>query len=174
MNEERDILVVSGIGVGSTNKSAFDSALADAGISDFNIITLSSVVPPNSKIKVINKLSKSLYPDRLYGSRMYVVMAEKTVKRSDSWIAVSGIGWMQEEDGRGVFVEHSGCSKDEVENDIRTSLIEMGIRRGDKYEFSKFNSSVKVGVATMGDEYVCSLVAALVGISNWKEGVFSD
>lgn len=56
MNQKakRTIYVTSGIGEGQTNLSAFDAALWDAGIANFNLIKLSSVIPPHSKVLVKN------------------------------------------------------------------------------------------------------------------------
>ena len=45
-----DIKVVCGVGSGKTALSAFDSALKDAGVYNYNLITLSSIIPPDSII----------------------------------------------------------------------------------------------------------------------------
>ena len=50
-----DIKIVKGIGEGPTEIAAFDKAPFKAGIHDFNLIKLSSVVPKNSKINKIKK-----------------------------------------------------------------------------------------------------------------------
>ena len=41
-----NIYVSSGIGYGQTKLAAFDAALNEAGIANFNLIKLSSVIPP--------------------------------------------------------------------------------------------------------------------------------
>ncbi|HTO01714.1 MAG TPA: pyruvoyl-dependent arginine decarboxylase, partial [Microthrixaceae bacterium] len=47
------INVSGSVGHGPTSLSAFDSALAGAGVSNFNLIRLSSVIPPNSIVSGI-------------------------------------------------------------------------------------------------------------------------
>lgn len=49
-----EIQISTGIGIGPTQLSAFDSALNNAGVANYNLLKLSSVIPPKSKI-VINK-----------------------------------------------------------------------------------------------------------------------
>ena len=70
------ITVTWGTGVGSTKLSAFDKALWNAGIANLNLIPLSSVIPPNSVIK-IKKLS-STNSEINFGKRVYVVLSCKS------------------------------------------------------------------------------------------------
>jgi arginine decarboxylase len=44
------IQLVSGAGSARTQLAAFDAALVDAGISNYNLITLSSVIPAGAEI----------------------------------------------------------------------------------------------------------------------------
>ena len=53
------IYIASGVGIGKTPLSAFDAALKDAGVYNFNLITLSSVIPPKSVIKLRKYKAKS-------------------------------------------------------------------------------------------------------------------
>lgn len=117
------IHVSTGIGKGPTKLAAFDSALNHAGVANFNLLKLSSVIPPESKIVVHKKqpIPHEKLPGK-WGDRLYVVMAEKRVDtpNEEAW---AGIGWVQEEkSGKGLFVEHEGASKQAVERDIRQSL----------------------------------------------------
>lgn len=44
------IILTSGIGVGRTKLNAFDNALLKAGVGNFNLLSVSSVVPPRAKV----------------------------------------------------------------------------------------------------------------------------
>ena len=44
------IILTSGIGIGSTKLNAFDNALLNAGIGNFNLLSVSSIIPPKAKI----------------------------------------------------------------------------------------------------------------------------
>ena len=50
-----EIKVVCGVGSGRTILSSFDSALKDAGVYNYNLITLSSIIPPGSKVNKIRR-----------------------------------------------------------------------------------------------------------------------
>ena len=107
MHEERTdsgsqlkIAVVSGVGKGATLLSSFDDALRHCGVYNYNLIPLSSVIPPGSEI-----VDRFEAPDDEFGHRLYVVMAEARSAEPGKAVA-AGIGWYQWHDGRGVFVEH--------------------------------------------------------------------
>ena len=121
------------MGEGPTKLAAFDAALCDAGVANFNLIYLSSVIPPHSDIQV--SVDGSVRVEGEWGDRLYVVMAEQRtdVMGEEAW---AGVGWVQQEhDGRGLFVEHHGFSELKVRGDIKASLgalcdARAGIRPG--------------------------------------------
>jgi pyruvoyl-dependent arginine decarboxylase len=45
-----EIPIVAGFGRGETGLSAFDAALGDSGVLNYNLIRLSSVIPPCSTV----------------------------------------------------------------------------------------------------------------------------
>jgi arginine decarboxylase len=45
------IQIATGTGAGPTPLGAFDAALLDAGVANYNLICLSSVIPPASAIR---------------------------------------------------------------------------------------------------------------------------
>lgn len=116
----RTIEVSCGTGTGPTTLAAFDGALRDAGIANFNLIRLSSVVPPGTDVVPMTGPVSPIKGE--WGDRLYCVYAEMRVDTpgAEAW---AGIGWVQnEETGKGVFVEHEGHSEDEVRDDIEASL----------------------------------------------------
>lgn len=66
-----EIHVAAGVGHGPTELSAFDAALADAGVGDYNLVTVSSVVPADGTVRVVDR-APDLGPA---GGRLTVVRA---------------------------------------------------------------------------------------------------
>lgn len=154
------IQVSSGVGRGHTKLAAFDAALHEAGVANYNLIRLSSVIPPNTEIVVKKPIE---YQPGSWGDRLYVVMAEMRVDtpNMEAW---AGIGWVQDkESGRGLFVEHEGANEHSVRRDIKASLESlMGIRNVD---FGDIHMEV-VG-RTCTHDPVCALVVAVYEASAW-------
>jgi arginine decarboxylase len=155
------IRVTEGVGTGPTELSAFDQALVRAGIANYNIIYLSSVLPPDSEVEFSTKAKE---PEGEWGDRLYVVMAQKRTsqRNQEAW---AGIGWMQEEDsGRGLLVEHEGHSETEVRADIEHSLNALAKNR--RMAFGPIQMHI-VG-AKCETTPVCALVAAVYETTTWR------
>ncbi len=156
------IVVTSGLGEGNTTLSAFDSALKDAGIHNYNLIKLSSVIPPSSKI-ILEKW-KNLPSE--HGKKLYVVIAEERTDQLGHSIA-AGVGWYQVQDGRGVFIEHhdiveSPNTKEAEENvaqKIESSIKDLCMHRD--WTFSKTKLHMKISSAEVKNKPTCTLVAAI-------------
>jgi len=155
------IKISSGVGSGPTALGAFDAALQDAGVENYNLIPLSSVVPPGA---VLERTRFSAPPGE-YGDRLYVVMSRHETSQvgEEAW---AGLGWTQEpERGRGLFVELHGTSKRSVESAIEATLDSMKASR--PYEYGK-NESQIAGIVCEGDP-VCALVIAVYESEAWRE-----
>ncbi|NLD43763.1 MAG: pyruvoyl-dependent arginine decarboxylase [Chloroflexi bacterium] len=153
------IQVSVGTGEGPTALAAFDAALSSAGMADYNLLFLSSVIPPHS---VIEK-SRFVPPPDDYGHRLYVVLARQQEERvgKSAW---AGLGWAQDpSDGRGLFVELTGENRERVQEDIEATLASMVARRGCAYGPVK---SELAGVACHGRP-VCALVIAAYESQGW-------
>jgi arginine decarboxylase len=123
------IVVSHGTGEGSTSLAAFDAALLAAGVENYNLIRLSSVIPPGSEIHRARYVSE---PDE-YGLRLYVVMAAERAAEPGTG-AYAGLGWVQEPgDGRGLFVECEGKSHPAVHDEIGATLDSMTASRRRSY-----------------------------------------
>lgn len=156
------IKLSSGTGTGPTKLSAFDAALHSAGVSNYNLLLLSSVIPPGSKIEASDKKLTGL-PGQ-WGDRLYVVMAEERVDTPnvEAW---AGIGWVQDKaTGRGLFVEHEGNSEKAVRNDIRQSLEALMATRN--VDFGPIH--MKVEGVTCKHLPVSALVVAVYQASSWE------
>lgn len=155
------IQVAAGTGEGPTKLAAFDAALHEAGVENYNLIILSSIIPPGSTIKPTDG-PIALQPGE-WGDRLYVVKADTRIdtQGDEAW---AGIGWVQDEDGRGLFVEHEGPNEEIVYRNIDASLIALqGIR---KVEFGERHMKV-VGIPCIVDP-VCAIAVAVYKAEGWS------
>lgn len=163
-----NIKVVKGVGVGKTTLSAFDAALKDAGVYNYNLIALSSIIPPGSKV---TKEGQYKTPDEEYGHRLYIIRAEIRSQEIGKYIA-AGLGWYQIDDGRGVFVEHEiiGETKVAVESEImqriKNSLRDLCDFRGFKFEDKRAKATVSI--SRIKDRPTSVLVLAVYQSQGWK------
>lgn len=162
------ITVIKGAGEGTTPLSAFDSALKDAGVYNYNLITLSSVIPPKTTVE--KKMSYKT-PEGEWGHKLYCVMAEERSERTGKFIA-AGVGWYQLEDGRGLFVEHhiTGDTKEVAESVIMTriknSLQDLCRFRDIKWDDSSMN--FEISVAEVKAQPASVLVIAVYKSEGWE------
>ena len=162
-----EISVAGGEGRGPTQLAAFDAALRAIGVANYNLIRLSSVIPPRSVLRVA---PGRLTPPGQWGDRLYVVAAEWRTDEpgTEAW---AGIGWIQDPDlGRGLFVEHEGSSEDQVRSDIEASLGALRAGRGATGDRLGDVEMVVHG-AVCTDEPVCSLVVAVFASEPWHDVV---
>jgi arginine decarboxylase len=161
-----NIQVSSGIGIGPTELSAFDQSLVHAGVANYNLIYLSSVLPPSSKVSIEENPKR---PEGTWGDRLYVVMAQKRIsqRNQEAW---AGIGWMQDPKTKlGLLVEHEGHSEGEVRADISNSLTALARNR--QMEFGPQHMHV-VGTRCI-DLPTCALVVAVFESTSWRSARLS-
>lgn len=160
------IHIATGLGSGPTTLSAFDAALNDAGVANYNLLRLSSVIPPETTIvQHDGTIDPKLLPGG-WGDRLYVVMAEQRVDKpnEEAW---AGIGWVQDKGtNKGLFVEHEGYSKAAVERDIRQSLEALMATRN--VDFGPIQ--MKLTGKTCTHHPVCAMVVAVYQASDWQNG----
>ena len=155
----RSLLITSGAGEARTELAVFDAALLSAGVGNFNLIRLSSVIPAGSTI--VEKRPE--LPASEWGWRLYVVLAETRTSQvgAEAW---AGIGWIQDPaTGCGLFVEHEGGSERVVESLIQNSLASMRASREDTFGSAQM---VTRGVRC-NDQPVCAAVAAVYPSVPW-------
>jgi arginine decarboxylase len=154
------IPVVCATGTGGTTLAAFHDALVIADLGFYNLVRLSSVVPPGTSV---DPTGKAPVPVGQWGDRMYCVYAEQraTEVGEQAW---AGIGWVQRLDGGGgLFVEHEGTSEGFVAHAIETSLNDLVKGREDEFTAPDWvlNGAVCTG------EPICSLVIAPYEAAPW-------
>lgn len=155
------IHIARGKGVGTTELGAFDAALNDSGIANFNLLRLSSVIPPN--VELIEETGKIPTVKGEWGDRLYVVQAhyEASSHGAEAW---AGVGWVVDEEGKGLFVEHEGESEDFVRTSIRHTLNDLMKNRGK--DFGDIHMMVE-GI-TCEDRPVCAMVTAVYDAEPWN------
>ena len=154
------ISVASATGFGGTQLSAFHAALASVNLSQYNLIRLSSVIPPHA---VIDTTTHAPLPVGQWGDRLYCVYAERrtAVPGTQVW---AGLGWVERLDGNGgFFVEHDGESEPEVTHAVNVSIKELAA--GCAYPFGE--PTVILNGATCVDLPVCTLVIAAYRTAPW-------
>ncbi len=156
-----NIQVTYGVGEGLTPLAAFDAALHNAGIANYNIIRLSSIIPPRCTVSIDVADRNNIE----IGYKLFVIMASATVtKRGES--AFAGLGWMHSEEYGGVFVQHSGRNEDDVIQQIRDTFESMR-----EYRNVEGNIQHKVvGIECRGKP-VCALAAAIYESEPWSANI---
>lgn len=155
-----DITIRTSSGQGHTKLSAFDHALLAAGVANFNLITLSSVIPPRSRIRLVD----TVLPGG-HGDRLYCVLAAAHAEHPGETVW-AGLGWVCDETGKGLFVEHTAGSEESLLEQIELSLDDLVRNRGGGYG--------PVQTATASAHYLdrpaCALAIAAYEVSPWRPG----
>lgn len=111
--------VVSGTGEAGTSLGAFDAALHDAGVGDYNLVALSSVIPPGAVVG--RRAEPTVHAD--VGSVVAVVLAEAVSEAPGTELA-AGLGWARAEEG-GVFMEATASSRRDCESALSDRLADV-------------------------------------------------
>jgi arginine decarboxylase len=78
----------------------------------------------------------------------------------------AGIGWVQDESGRGLLVEHHAGNEETLQSLIGASLDGLCANRGIEFP----SRGVRVAGATCDDGPVCALVVAVFEAAEWRSG----
>lgn len=156
-NQGLDITVRTGAGSARTLLAAFDNALLSAGVGNFNLIPLSSVIPPHSRVRVVDTTLSGGHGDRLY------CVLSAAYAEHPGEIAWAGLGWSTDATTGGLFVEHHGGSEESLSEQIDLSLADMSAHRGGGYG----NVQKVMASAHCVDLPVCALAIAAYRISPW-------
>jgi arginine decarboxylase len=154
------IPVLCATGTGGTTLSAFHEALVAVDFGHYNLIRLSSVVPPGTSVDATGKATA---PVGEWGDKLYCVYADQraTEVGEQAW---AGVGWVQRLDGAGgLFVEHEGSNEGFVRTAILSSLGDIVAGHEDEYSAPDF---VLNGAECTG-EPVCSMVMAPYELTTW-------
>jgi arginine decarboxylase len=99
----KKLFFTKGVGRHKERLASFELALRDAGIEKFNLVTVSSILPPNCKIISKEEGLKKLKP----GEIVYCVMARAETNENNRLIASSiGVAIPSDENQYGYLSEH--------------------------------------------------------------------
>ena len=147
-----DIEIVWGTGEAQTELSAFDAALADAGIHNYNHVRLSSVIPPDATVTESGTHEQQWEVGTVIAS----VLASTTATRNGETIA-AGLGWRQADRG-GVFFEETASSRTGVDTRIQQGIEAAMSNRPDwKWDENIYTRVVEHTVDTNGAAVVAAL-----------------
>ena len=155
-----DILVADGVGHGPTELAAYDAALADAGVGDFNLVTVSSVVPADAEVRVVGT-APDLGPA---GNRLTVVQAHASAAPDDAHgtdSVTACLGWATGP-GPGLFYESDGADAEAVRETVSTGLAAGRDLRDWTFEREETRCAT---VATDESRYAAAVVVAAYGDS---------
>lgn len=158
-----EIHVVSGSGTGTTELAAFDAALLDCGLGNYNLIRLSSVLPPGMKVIQQKKWTPAAHD---WGHKLYVVYAFGSAVKPGAGVC-AGIGWVivDEASGAGLFVEHEAPTKKECQQLITDTLDSMLRNRG--LNADELEKHMVFSNAQCESDPVGVLVAAVFASEGW-------
>ena len=162
------IRVSRGAGAGPTPLAAFDTALHAAGVAGFNIVRLSSVIPPHA---VVREVTGNDQVKGAEGDVAYCVYAAAYASRpgEQAWAGMA-LAMHQEASGAGLFVERSGASEAVVRRDLDATIETMSVTRGQMYRAA----GQAVSSAVCVDHPVCAVVVATYGTVGWSTLVDSE
>lgn len=150
------IRVVWGTGSGPTALAAYDAALAEANVHDYNLIDVSSIVPADATVEAVGT-APDLGPA---GDRLTVVQAHATAAGPQTVSAA--LGWATGP-GPGLFFE----AADETDaSDVETRVREGLSAGGDRRTWSLPDQDVRTASTTADSgEYAAAAVLAVYGES---------
>jgi len=148
---------------GPTRLAAFDAALVAAGLKNFNLLPLSSVIPIGAQVDVVGP------GDQLkgrHGDLLYCVYAAAyaTTPGAEAW---AGLAWALSADGSGagLFVEHSSTTEADLDAMLDATLGAMMENRSAAFVHrGKLTSS-----ATCTAAPAAALVVASYQTAGWGE-----
>ena len=147
----KEFFVTSGKAVSRVSElNAFDLALKEAGIAQYNIVEVSSVLPPNCK-----EVEPRTMP---VGSIIYAVMARMDGKGGETISA--GIAWTYEENGSyGIVAEaHGYIDEKEIQKALKHRIEEMARARGIRTGTIKYRIE---GMKVPSGKYGCTIAALI-------------
>ena len=143
-------MVVSGMGEGKYPLLAFDNALRDAGIGDFNLVKVSSILPPGCTEKD--------YIDLEAGSIIYAAYSMDTVTIDQEMTLAVAVAIPRNEKENGVIFESSSDS-DDAEIEV-TEMCKMAMQNRSRSAKEIKSSSIRI--VGKKDTYVCGISAVIM------------
>ena len=152
---------------GPTRLAAFDAALVAAGLQNFNLVPLSSVIPVGAAVDVVEPAEQV---QGRHGDLLFCVYAASyaTSPGAQAW---AGMAWALRADGSGagLFVEHSSSTEADLHAHLDATLGAMMDNRADGY----LDGGRLVASATCTARPVAALVVASYRAVGWEPALLT-
>lgn len=140
----KEFCIVTGYGVDEHDITSFDKALIMAGVGDYNLVKVSSIIPPNAKQVIDIKYPK--------GSVLYTAYANKTTRNDEVISSAIAAAIPINSEQVGVIMEYSCVGNKQQAIDKAKKLAIEALQRRNTSEYNVFASGIEVqgikGVAT--------------------------
>ncbi|WP_336036174.1 pyruvoyl-dependent arginine decarboxylase [Halobacterium yunchengense] len=149
------IRVVWGTGSGPTELAAYDAALADAGVHNYNLVAVSSVIPADADVEAVGTA-----PD-LGPAGHGLTVVEAHANAAGPRRVSASLAWATSDDGPGLFYEVADeASAADVEERVRAGLdAGMALRNWTYGDATVRTASVNAAAG----EYAAAVVVAVYG-----------
>src|SRR6185295_4595230 len=150
------VFLTAGVGTGGQALNAFDKALRDARIADFNLIRVTSIVPPGIPVYHLPSGLEPIKGQGLLIPTIYEAISSKRAGRQIS--AAVGIGiTIPAAKGAGIIFTYS-CfgSKKKAEDTVREMVAEGMRAKG----YLKHRCEISAASAIVGKDWTCVMASA--------------
>jgi arginine decarboxylase len=112
-----EVFLVSGVGRHAVPVASFEHALRDAGVEPYNLVPVSSILPPDAEFVEPHEGVELLSP----GQVVHAVLGRDTTREGK---ATAAVGVARADEGHGYFVERGGTkdAADRAERDSAETL----------------------------------------------------
>ncbi|MCM1269845.1 MAG: arginine decarboxylase, pyruvoyl-dependent [Faecalibacterium sp.] len=146
--------ICSSIGSGNFELTSFDNALLNSGISNYNLVKVSSILPVHMALKTSIDIPE--------GNVLYTAYASKTTNKKNEVVSAAiAVGIPNNPKNVGVIMEYSGiCHKSEAEQYVKMMVVEAMNNRD--YQIKE--------IVCQASEVVCNgknYVTAFAALSMW-------
>jgi arginine decarboxylase len=174
--DTQEVVITSGTGTGSSEIAAFDAALRAAGIANFNLILVSSIVPPGIRVRELPPGTPAIGGK---GSMLPAVYARVGSSRAGEVVSAAvGVGEPADTDECGVIFINGG--RDLGEEQCVADLAQMvaegmsKVRGTDAYDFRCRSASATVAADGTWTVVVAALCFADQSLWQYFRPVLGD
>ncbi|MCX7831483.1 MAG: arginine decarboxylase, pyruvoyl-dependent [Actinobacteria bacterium] len=137
------ITLVKGDGEGDTFLTAFDRALLNAGIGDFNLIKVSSIVPPGARFVELPDIPKGALVPTVYSKIESAIHGEVISACVGAGVSEEGLGLLYEFSHQGT----AAAAEEIVRNMIEEGMAMRGLKLKEVKIVSAEHKVEKIGCA---------------------------
>jgi arginine decarboxylase len=148
-----------GLGIDKEKLASFENALRDAQIAHLNVVTVSSIFPPDCKIVDLDTGISLLEP----GEITHCVMARESINETGRMIVASiGLALPAETGRYGYLSEHHGFGQTETEageyaEDLAASMLAntLGIQFNPDKDYDERREVYRMSGKIVESQYIC-------------------